>query len=101
MKLIKDNAMSDAGEITVTLPVSLLRKLNESVPTPHQNLFIQRAIEELLAIEEQSQALAESAGAWSGEAYADLDSPEAVESWLQTLRSSWRTEDIADEPIVA
>ena len=88
--------------ITVTLSSILLAKLDEHVPTRQRSHFIQRAIEELLAIEEQTQALAETAGVWAGEPYADLDSPEAVEGWIRELRSNWHTEgDIANEPVAA
>lgn len=93
---------TDVGEITITLPVTLLAKVEEHVPTHQRSAFIQKAIEELLAIEEQTQALAETAGAWAGEAYADLDSTEAVESWISELRGSWHTESITvNEPTTA
>ncbi len=81
----------EMGELTITLPAALLTKLNEYIPTRQRNLFVQKAIEELLALEEQTAALAETAGAWSGAAYADLDSPTAVEGWLKSFRAGWQS----------
>ena len=92
---------NEMGELTITLPSALLTKLNETIPTRQRNLFVQKAIEELLAIEEQTQALAETAGAWSGAAYADLDSPTAVEEWLKSFRAGWHTEGLAHESVAA
>ena len=82
---------SEMGELNITLPAALLAKLNETIPTRQRNLFVQKAIEELLAIEEQTQTLAETAGVWSNAAYADLDSPTAVEEWLKSFRAGWLT----------
>lgn len=100
--MITTDTTNPLGEITIILPLALVSKLNEVVPVQQHNQFVQRAIEELLAIEEQSQALAETAGAWAGEAYADLDSPEAVEQWLGALRNRQHPEsDKAHEPVTA
>ena len=92
---------SEMGELTITLPAALLTKLNESIPMHQRNLFVQKAIEELLAIEEQTQALAETAGAWANAAYADLDSPTAVEEWLKSFRAGWHIEGLAHESVTA
>lgn len=100
--MITNSTTSTLGEITITLPLALVSKLNEVVPMQQHDQFVQRAIEELLAIEEQAQALAETAGAWAGEAYGDLDSPEAVEQWLDELRHRQPTEsDTVHEPVTA
>jgi Arc/MetJ-type ribon-helix-helix transcriptional regulator len=101
MSMANYSAEADV-RITVKLSSTLLAKLDEHIPTRQRSHFIQGAIEELLAIEEQTQALAETAGAWAGEPYADLDSPEAVEGWIREFRSSWHTESgIANEPVAA
>jgi hypothetical protein len=86
--MISEAISNETGEITIRVPVTLVTRLNEVVPARQHNQFVQRAIEELLALEEQTQALAESAGAWAGDGYADLDSPEAVAQWRRTLRHS-------------
>lgn len=100
--MITNSTTNTLGEITITLPLALVSKLNEVVPMQQHDQFVQRAIEELLAIEEQTQALAETAGAWTDDAYGDLDSPAAVEQWLGTLRNRQPTEsDAVHEPVTA
>ena len=43
-------------KVTVTLPEELLERLNEAVPARKRSLFITAAIEEQLALTEQSAA---------------------------------------------
>ncbi len=54
-------------KVTVTLPKELLERLNKAVPGRKRSLFVVAAIEEQLALTEQSSALAETAGSWSSE----------------------------------
>ena len=60
-------------KVTVSLPASLLDRLDDEVPQRKRSAFIARAIESQLAIQEQAAALEASAGAWRDEDYADID----------------------------
>jgi predicted transcriptional regulator len=83
-------------KITISLPVDLVSRLNALVASRRRSQFIAQAIEERLAIEEQTAALEESAGAWSAENHPDLDRPEAVDRWVRELRASWERPLVAD-----
>jgi metal-responsive CopG/Arc/MetJ family transcriptional regulator len=78
-------------KITLTLPKSLLARLDASVPARRRSRFIVEAIEERLAIEEQLAALDESAGAWTDDNHSDLQTEADVDNWLRDLRASWST----------
>lgn len=75
-------------KVTVTLPVSLLARLDDKVPSRRRSAFIVRAIKERLAILEQAAALEESAGAWRDEDYSDVATEEEINQWLAELRGS-------------
>jgi len=79
---------SSVRKVTVTLPVSLLNRLDEIVPSRRRSAFITRAIEEQLAILEQAAAIEESAGAWRDEDYPDMATGENIDHWLAGLRGS-------------
>ena len=79
----------DAQKITVTLPRALLNRLDEHVAPRRRGRFIAEAIEERLALAEQSAALAETAGAWSDENHPDMRSGREIDEWLDNLRRSW------------
>ena len=79
----------DTQKITITLPKAVLTRLNELIPARKRSRFISEAVEERLALEEQSQALDEAAGAWSDENHPDMLDDAAIDRWLDTLRSSW------------
>lgn len=84
----------DVQKITVTLPRTLLRRLEEHVAPRRRGRFIAEAIEERLALEEQLAALDETAGAWSDENHPDMLTEEQIDDWLDNLRRSWiRTGD--------
>ena len=82
----------DAQKITVTLPRALLNRLDEHVAPRRRGRFIAEAIEERLALAEQSAALAETAGAWSDENHPDMRSGREIDEWLDNLRRSWGAE---------
>jgi hypothetical protein len=77
-------------KVTVTLPISLLARLDDSVPSRGRSAFIARAIEEQLALMEQAAALEASAGAWRDQDYPDLDSEQEIDRWLAGLRGPAR-----------
>ena len=76
-------------KITVTLPVNLLDRLDESVSPRGRSRFIEEAIEARLAIQEQLAVLEDTAGAWQDENHPELDSGDAIDRWVEALRSSW------------
>lgn len=80
----------ETQKITVTLPRRLLKELDAVVPVRERSQFIAQAVQEQLAIIEQAQAVEESAGAWSDDAYPELNSDEKIEEWLTKLRQEWQ-----------
>ena len=77
-------------KITVALPVELLDRLATYVPARRRSDFIAEAIEAYLTRVEQAETLAATAGAWSTERHPELQTPAAIDHWLDTLRSSWQ-----------
>ena len=91
------STLSDVRRITVTLPTTLLTRLDEHVPARSRGRFIFQAIEERLAIEEQLTVLDETAGAWTDENHPDMKTDEDIDRWLTTLRASWgQAENVAN-----
>ena len=76
-------------KVTVTLPKALLERLNEAVPGRQRSLFITAAIEEQLALIEQSAALEETVGSWSLENHPTLQDDDGIDTWLKDARQSW------------
>jgi metal-responsive CopG/Arc/MetJ family transcriptional regulator len=83
----------DQQKITVVLPSELLARLDAHVPARRRSRFILEAIEERLAMEEQAAALQDAAGAWSDENHPEMESEEAIDRWLASLRGSWRASE--------
>ncbi len=79
---------SSVRKVTVTLPVSLLTRLDGIVSSRRRSAFIARAVEEQLAILEQAAAIKESAGVWQDEDYPDMATGEDIDRWLAELRGS-------------
>lgn len=79
----------DVRKITVTLPATLLARLDDRVPARQRSRFIFEAIEERLALEEQLAVLDETAGAWTDENHPEMKTDEDIERWLTNLRASW------------
>ncbi len=75
--------------ITVALPVEVVNQLNELVPTTQRDQFITEALQNRLQLAEQLLALEESAGAWTDPAHPEMDSEQAIDLWLSSLRNSW------------
>ena len=82
----------DTQKITVTIPVTLLNRLEERIPKRPRSEFIIEAIEEYLALAEQAAAIEEAAGAWSDENHLDLRTDADIERWLASLRTNWTTQ---------
>jgi Arc/MetJ-type ribon-helix-helix transcriptional regulator len=87
--MANDPSPVDVQKITVTLPRTLLSRLDEHVAPRRRGRFIAEAIEERLALEEQLAALTETAGAWSDKNHPDMLTGEEIDGWLDNLRRSW------------
>jgi Arc/MetJ-type ribon-helix-helix transcriptional regulator len=87
--MANDPSRVDVQKITVTLPRTLLTRLDAHVAPRRRGRFIAEAIEERLALEEQLAALAETAGAWSDKKHPDMLTGEEIDRWLDNLRRSW------------
>lgn len=84
-------------KVTITLPKTVLQRLNDLIPARQRSRFISETLERRLAMEEQLLALDESAGVWSDENHPDMQDGAAIDRWLETLRNLWsRTGDGAD-----
>jgi len=79
----------DTQKITVTIPVTLLNRLDERIPKRQRSEFIIEAIEEYLALAEQAAAIEETAGAWTDENHPDLRTNADIDRWLANLRANW------------
>lgn len=80
---------SEIQKVTVSLPASLLERLRERVPPRQRSSFIAEAVEERLALEDQLDAIEESAGCWKDEDHPELVTDEEIDAWLAELRRSW------------
>ena len=60
-----------------------------TVPASDQDAFIIEALEEKLALQEQLDALEETAGLWHDEDHPALQTDEDIDRWLGELRQSW------------
>jgi len=86
-------AYKDPTKITVTLPKTLLVRLDEYVPSRKRSRFIAEAIESRLALEEQLTALDETAGAWSDGNHPEMETEEDIDRWIDDIRASWSASD--------
>jgi len=84
---------STTEKITISLPRTLAERFRACVPPRQRSTFIAEILEERLAIEEQLQALDESAGCWSDEQHPDMITDEDIDAWLARLRGGWRRQD--------
>lgn len=75
----------EARKIAVTIPMSLLQRLDECIPKQQHDEFIVEAIEERLALVEQNVMLEETAGAWTDAHHPDLCTEEDIERWRVEL----------------
>lgn len=76
-------------KITLTLPETLLNRLDERVSPQQRTDFIIEAIEQWLAVEEQLAALDEASGAWTDENHPEMVTPQDIDNWLAELRGTW------------
>ncbi len=81
----------DTHKMTVSLPRPLLERLKERVPARQRSSFIAEALEERLALEDQLEAIEESAGCWESDDHPELMTDDDIDSWLAELRGSWST----------
>lgn len=72
--------------MTVSLPKPLLERLKERVPAGQRSSFIAEVLEERLVLEEQLEAIEESAGCWESEDHPELMTDDDIDSWLAQLR---------------
>lgn len=84
-----ESVYSDFQKITVSLPKTLLARLDERIPSRGRSRFIMEAIEERLALAEQIAVLDETAGAWTDANHPEMRTDEDIDRWLAELRSSW------------
>jgi hypothetical protein len=92
-----ETTRGDTQKVTITLPKTVLQRLNELIPARQRSRFISETLEMRIALEEQLLALDESAGVWSEENHPDMQDGAAIDCWLEILRSSWsRTGDDPD-----
>lgn len=82
-------ASSEIQRVTISLPRSLLERLKERVPAGQRSSFIAEAVEESLALEEQLDAIEESAGCWKDEDHPELMTDGEIDAWLGELPRSW------------
>lgn len=82
---------SDTQKMTVSLPKPLMERLKERLPARQRSSFIAEALEERLALEDQLEAIEESAGCWESEDHPELMTDDDIDSWLAELRGSWST----------
>lgn len=83
---------TETQKITVTLPTSLLARLDELIPARQRSSFITRAIQEQLALLEQIEAIDAAAGAWRDADYPEFGDEAAIDAWLDNLRAGWQRE---------
>ena len=76
-------------KITVSLPLSLLKRLDSKITKRKRSDFISHAIEEQLALIEQDIAINESVGIWSDKNHPDMKDEQAINGWLLNLRQGW------------
>lgn len=79
----------DHQKITLTLPKALIQRLRQEIPTRQRAEFVAHALEESLALAEQSAVLAETAGAWKDANHPEMQTPDDIDQWLNNLRGTW------------
>jgi hypothetical protein len=90
--MANNNSAVTTRKITVTLPQTVLERLDEMVPSRQRSHFIALAVQEQLALLEQGVALEETAAAWTGENHPEMLTEADIDRWLADLRSGWARE---------
>ncbi len=91
--------VSETQKMTIIFPKALLQRLRGCVPPRQISAFVVDAVEEKLALQEQSAAIEEAAGCWSDADHPELQTDEDIDRWLVELRQSWDVH-LADVGIV-
>jgi hypothetical protein len=86
---MKTVSSAPTQKITLVLPQALVERLNAQIPAHERSLFIGRILEDYLAVAEQAETLAETAGCWPEETHPDLITGEDIDAWLAALRGEW------------
>lgn len=73
----------------MSLPQSLIERLNELIPARQRSTFIAQAVDDRLAALEMQQALTESFGAWKDEDYPHLRTNEDIDAFLREIRQTY------------
>jgi Arc/MetJ-type ribon-helix-helix transcriptional regulator len=87
----------DTRRINVTFPRQLLEELDAVVPTGKRSEVIVEATAAYLRRIKVLAALRETRGAWRDEDHPELVTPEDVNRWLASRRSSWRRVPLLSE----
>ena len=95
IEIFRPTIKPSVRKVTVTLPIDLLDRLAEYIPARARSEFIKQAVEEKLELVEQAAAIEEAIGIWSDENHPELDSEEAIEQWIRTLRGSWHLTEVS------
>ncbi len=77
-----------AARINVALPELLLEEFKRLVPSRQRNKFIVDLVEREVRRLRWEQILAATAGAWSDQDHADLQSDEDIERYVRRLRET-------------
>lgn len=87
--MANDSPAVTTRKITVTLPETVLERLDEIVPSRQRSHFIALAVQEQLALLEQVVALEETAAAWTDKNHPEMLTEADIDQWLADLRSGW------------
>lgn len=86
--MIASTARTPATRINVTLPKLLSEEFKRLVPARQRNKFIVDLVEREVRRLHWEQILAATAGAWSDQDHADLQSDEDIERYVRCLRET-------------
>lgn len=75
-------------KITISLSKKLAQQFKSLVPPRQRSAFIAKLLEQQLALQQQLDALDESAGAWQDKNHPDL-AADGVDAWLENQRKNW------------
>ena len=84
-----DGDRANVRKVTVSLPDSLIDRLDSFIPRRKRSKFIAIAIQEQLALLEQLEALEETAGLWTDENYPEFLTEADIDRWISELRGGW------------
>jgi len=84
-----DNRQRDGQVVKITLPQSLVQRLQKCVHPENQSRFIVDAIEQRLSFEEQFAALEETAATWMQTNDQDNLPEDEFTNWLNETDGYW------------